>query len=274
MGNPWIAALFALFVWWFSTGAILMAVKRADRVGGNAHLNATLLGLPLLALGWFGLVQSAGNESVSGVYMGFLSALAIWGWVELAFLCGVVTGPNMKPCPEGIPPWERFLRAWGTIAYSEMILLASLISIMAVSWGAANNFGMWTFIILFFARISAKLNVYLGVPNINVEFLPKPMAHLASHFRIGPMNWFFPIGVTLLSLAFACWLERVYAVPAGSGAHVGFALLAALTGLAILEHWVMVLPIPDAKLWRWLVNFSENGLKGPKNSTILREDTR
>jgi putative photosynthetic complex assembly protein 2 len=33
----------------------------------------------------------------------------------------------------------------------------------------------------------------------------------------------------------------------------GFALLAALTILALLEHWFMVLPLPDQKLWRWMI---------------------
>ena len=34
---------------------------------------------------------------------------------------------------------------------------------------------------------------------------------------------------------------------------VGVALLAALTALALLEHWLMVLPLPDEKLWRWMI---------------------
>jgi len=33
---------------------------------------------------------------------------------------------------------------------------------------------------------------------------------------------------------------------------IGWAL-AALTALALLEHWFMVLPLPDAKLWRWML---------------------
>jgi len=37
------------------------------------------------------------------------------------------------------------------------------------------------------------------------------------------------------------------------GEAVGFALLAAITALALLEHWLMVLPLPDAKLWRWML---------------------
>jgi putative photosynthetic complex assembly protein 2 len=34
---------------------------------------------------------------------------------------------------------------------------------------------------------------------------------------------------------------------------VGYALLTALTALAALEHWLMVIPLPDAKLWRWML---------------------
>jgi hypothetical protein len=36
MATPWIAALFALFVWWFSTGAILYVVRRMPKTGRAA----------------------------------------------------------------------------------------------------------------------------------------------------------------------------------------------------------------------------------------------
>ena len=216
-------------------------------------MSTTLLGLPVFLLGWYGLWASADQGGLFAVYAGFLSAIAVWGWIELAFLCGIITGPNMRPCPKGVAPLERFIRAWGTIAYSEIVLFVSMVVIVVICWSAQNVFGMWTFIVLFFARISAKLNVYLGVPNINIEFLPSPMRHLASHFRVGPVNWFFPLGVLALSLALGCWLERAYAQPLGSANAVGFSLLAALTALAIIEHWAMVLPIPDEKLWRWMI---------------------
>jgi hypothetical protein len=42
------------------------------------------------------------------------------------------------------------------------------------------------------------------------------------------------------------------------GEAVGFALIFAITMLAILEHWLMVLPLPDAKLWRWMLPASKN----------------
>jgi hypothetical protein len=34
--------------------------------------------------------------------------------------------------------------------------------------------------------------------------------------------------------------------------------LASLSALALLEHWLMVLPLPDAKLWRWMLPARDN----------------
>lgn len=259
MSSAWVAALVALFVWWFSTGAILLVVRHADRAGRRARMMVTGAALPLLAVGIWGYERSLGGTSTGAAYGAFLSALAIWGWVELAFLTGVISGPNPYPCPKGLPEWERFIRAWGTIAYHEILLTSLLLAMWLYGAGAEHTFGLWTFTILYAARISAKLNLYFGVPKINTEFLPEALAHLASHFRISRLNWVFPISITALSFAAACWLERVHA--AESAAHTaGFGLLFAITALALLEHWLMVLPLPDAKLWRWM-------LPAPKQQT-------
>jgi putative photosynthetic complex assembly protein 2 len=252
MTNPWIASLVALFIWWFSTGAILWRVKRADQGGPDAHLWSVILGLPLLIGGVLGLATSLDASGTRGVYIAFLSALALWGWIELAFLSGIITGPNTRTCPESAQGWDRFLRAVGTIAWHEILLIASLAVLAKASVGAANTIGLWTFAILFFARISAKLNLFFGVPRIHTEFLPKPLAHLASHFRHARMNWVFPISVTALSFAAYCWLERAWTAPSDS-ALIGYILLTVLTLLALLEHWFMVLPLPDQKLWRWML---------------------
>ncbi|MEM6311646.1 MAG: DUF3623 family protein, partial [Pseudomonadota bacterium] len=88
--SSWIAAFIALFVWWFSTGAILMAVKHADRRGHTARTRMTWAGLPLVGIGLVGLWISLGDATISGAYVGFLAALSLWGWIELAFLTGVL----------------------------------------------------------------------------------------------------------------------------------------------------------------------------------------
>ncbi len=262
LNDPWIAALFALFIWWFSTGAILMAVRYADRRGPRAGHLATLCALPLLAAGVAGILYESTpvlsaetgeiEHGANTIYISFLSALAIWGWIEMAFLTGTVTGPNRLKCPENVPEWERFIRAWGTIAYHEMALVAALIGLWFFARESHNIFAFWTFAVLFFARISAKLNLFLGVPKINTEFLPSALSHLPSHFRNARLNWLFPLSITALSFAVACWLERIYSA-SNTADIIGFSLLSAFTALALLEHWFMVLPLPDEKLWRWML---------------------
>ncbi|MEO1027299.1 MAG: DUF3623 family protein, partial [Pseudomonadota bacterium] len=118
--------------------------------------------------------------------------------------------------------------------------------------------------ILYFARISAKLNLFLGVSQVNTEFLPRHLEHLGSHFKIARMNWFFPVSITALTFALACWIERLITAETVSN-QAGFALLAGLTALALLEHWLLILPLPDAKLWRWM-------LPSPSPKTNERED--
>lgn len=247
--SGWIAAIVALVLWWMSTGAILVAVKRADRQGPRAGRLAVLWGVPFLLLGIVGASTATDLPAPLAAYVGFISALCLWGWVELTFLTGCVTGPNRQPARPGRRGWDRFLLAFGTVAWHELLLILTLAALVV----EARNDGvpptaLWTFAVLFAARISAKLNLFLGVPEVNVEFLPRALAHLPSHFRIARANGFFPVSVIALSFAVAAFLERFV-----STGQVDFALLAALSALALIEHWMMVLPVADAKLWRWLL---------------------
>lgn len=249
--------LSALFLWWFSTGAILWVVTRADEDGPDGHIWAALLSLPVVFAGVVGLKMSLIEPGSEGAYIGFVSALAIWGWIELAFLSGFVTGPNRAPCPENAAGLSRFAHAVTAIAYHEGLLVVALVALYVLSIGAENQVAFWTFGVLFAARVSAKLNLFLGVPRIHTDFLPSPLAHLPSYFRVRKLNWMFPISVTLLTFAVACWLERLVAT-----GDVAFALLAGMTALALLEHWLMVLPLPDDKLWRWMLPTPKNAQGG------------
>jgi len=250
--QPWIAALIALFIWWFSTGIIMLAVRRADRRGGAAHGMLVLAGVPLLALGVAGIITSQAGDSFYGIYAGFLGALAVWGWIELAFLAGIITGPERRQCPPGLSGSARFYRAWNTLAHHEMLLTLGLLALVILSSGAENQIALWTYLVLYVARIAAKLNLFFGVPRINTEFIPARLDHLKSYFRRGPVTAAFPLAITFLSFALACFIERMMSA-ATPLEQTQFTLLAALSALALLEHWLMVVPLPDAKLWRWML---------------------
>ena len=245
-----IAIIAAIFLWWFSTGVILLAVRRADQTG--RHLQTVVAGLPLLVVGLWAVGVSLMRADVVGVYLGFLGALAIWGWIELAFLAGVVAGPMRDDCPPGLSGKPRFFRAFATVAHHELLLTLGLLGLVLVSGGVENQMALATYLILYLARIFAKLNLFFGVPRINLEFVPRRLSHLKSYFRRGPVTFAFPLAITALTALLAICTERLWF--AGSDVTiVGYGLLTTLAALALLEHWLMVIPLPDAKLWRWML---------------------
>ncbi|MCC5975104.1 MAG: DUF3623 domain-containing protein [Rubellimicrobium sp.] len=261
MEHPVTLTIVAIFLWWFFTGVILLAVRWADRQGtvqgGGAHGMVVLGGVPFLALGVAGVITSLPGTSVWAVYGGFLGALAIWGWIEMAFLTGIVAGPERRDCPPDLSGRARFWRAWNTVAHHEMALTLGLLAIVMMASGAVNQVALWTYLVLYVARVSAKLNLFFGVPRINLEFIPARLAHLKGYFRQGPATPFFALSITLLTFATGCFIERLIA--AGTAVDVAaFTLLAALSALALLEHWLMVVPLPDAKLWRWMLPEAPN----------------
>jgi putative photosynthetic complex assembly protein 2 len=70
------------------------------------------------------------------------------------------------------------------------------------------------------------------------------------------------LSAAALSFGVGCWIERAHSASAGSGAETGFTLLAALTALALMEHWFMMLPVRDTALWGLDLNKTRDGGRG------------
>ena len=145
--------------------------------------------------------------------------------------------------------------------------------LLIVSWGQPNKLGVWTFLVLFGMRLSAKLNVFLGVPNLSEEFLPQHLGFLKSYFGRKPMNGLFPVSITLSTLCAAYVFHLAVAPDAGAFAASGYTLLGALIALGTLEHWLLVLPLPDAALWRWALRKPDGGAEGVLSPAGLRPGT-
>jgi hypothetical protein len=80
--------------------------------------------------------------------------------------------------------------------------------------------------------------------------------YLASYFRRGPVSPFFFVSV---GLACGTWLWLIWEVQTGLVAlSTGWVLLAALLGLAIVEHVLMAFPVPLQKLWGWAMSRPAN----------------
>jgi putative photosynthetic complex assembly protein 2 len=239
--------LFTLFLWWFSTGAILYLDGLPRRTFRWSIAGASAV---LLAALWL-LHATADDNSAFGVYGAFTAAILVWGWVEISFLTGFITGPRTTACPPGTRGWRRAAFAFETILYHEYALLVGAIVIAALTFGGSNQLGLWTFVILWLARLSTKLNLFLGVRNLSEEFLPDHLRYLQTYFTRRPMNLLFPVSLLLSVLgAVSLWQQALGAMgPAGAAAAPSF--LATLATLAVLEHLFLVLPVNFQALWEW-----------------------
>ena len=267
-------ALFALLLWWWSTGAILWLVGTPRRRHRWVMSGATLL----LPISLWGLFASASHVGVLGVYLAFASAIAVWAWHEMTFLFGYVTGPNTKPCAPGAKGLRRLLSASGTVIYHELALALTAGLLVWLLWGAPNQVGAWTFLVLWVMRLSAKLNVYFGVPNMTEEFLQPHLDYLTSYFHKGPVTPLFAIAVSggTVGVALMFWRALDPATPLPETA--GLVMVGTLLLLAVIEHWFLVLPLRDAALWRWALREAAPGLLsdgvGSSETAPLRLETQ
>lgn len=242
-----LPASFALFIWWFSTGLIIFLDGLPARTFKWSMLGATAV----LGGAFVGLAVTAGEASVGGAYWAFTWGLLAWGWQEISFYMGFVTGPRRAPCAEGCSGWRHFGHAIQTSLYHELAIIAAAAAVVALTWKEPNQVGTWTFLILWWMHQSAKLNVFLGVRNLNEEFLPDHLRFLRNFLRKKPMNLLFPVSVTVSTIVAVILTGKAAAPAASPFQAVGFTFLAMMMVLAILEHWFLVLPLPAAALWKW-----------------------
>ena len=257
-------ALFALFIWWFSTGIIMYLDGLPKRTFRWSMLGATVI----LGICLWGLADTANDTSMRGAYLAFTFGLLAYGWQEMSFFMGYVTGPRRAPCPEGSSGWRRFGHAVQTCLWHELAILIAAVAIVWLTWGGANQIGAWTFLILWGMKLSAKLNVFLGVRNLNEEFLPEHLSFLKSYLTEKPMNLLFPVSITISTVIAVILGQKALASDASSFEAAGYTVLTVLMALAILEHWLLVLPLPAAALWSW----SLASRKSNQNSKAERQD--
>jgi putative photosynthetic complex assembly protein 2 len=205
----------------------------------------------LLAVSMHGLAISSAMTDVTGAYLAFTCAVMIWGWQEMAFLMGFVTGPRKHGCEAGCRGWHHFLHAIAAILYHELAILAAAAMVVALTWDQPNQVGTWTFMILWGMRQSAKLNLHFGVPNLNAELLPVHLQFLRAYLNRRPMNLLFPVSIVVSTAIAVLMIEAAVAAGVSAFGAAGLTLTATMLVLAILEHWFLVLPLPVNALWSW-----------------------
>lgn len=238
--------LFALAVWWSAT-AVVMFLDGLPR----ATFRWTLLGTTVLqVVALYGLWATRDDSSVVGAYVAFTCAVLTWGWQEVFFLTGAITGSRRHACAADCSGWRHFRHGIQAISHHEISLLVAGAVLVAICWNAPNSIGLWTYLVLWGMRQSAKLNLFLGVRNLGIEFLPQHLRYLQSFFRRRGMNALFPWSMLACTVLVALLARQTLHPAATDFEAAGFALLTAIALLGLLEHVMLMLPIPADALWR------------------------
>ena len=242
-----LPVLYALFLWWFSTGTIFYLDARPARSFRWSMAGATVL----LVAAIVGVSLTGADRSTSGAYLAFTCGLVAWGWLEMGYYLGFMVGPRRQASSDSTRGWRLLGEAIATTLYHEIAAVALMAVIGAMIWGMPNTIAFWTFFILWLMQLSAKFNVFLGVPNLGEAVLPAHLAFLRRYMHRKPMNVFFPLAVTTSLIATTLLANAALSDGASAAEAVGLTLLATLMALAVLEHWCLVVPVPVEALWRW-----------------------
>jgi putative photosynthetic complex assembly protein 2 len=237
--------LFALFVWWFGTGVVMLLDGLPRDTFRWSLAISTLIALGALVC----IGRSAHYTGVAGAYAAFFCAVLVWGWHELAFLTGWLTGPRQRACSAPAHGPTRFREAVQAILWHELAIVAMGALIVALTWDGPNQVAAWTFALLWTMRLSAKFNLFLGVRNRGEEFLPPHLMYLGSYFKQRKINALLPLSL-LVGGAVAAMLIAA-ALGASGAARAGLLLVTSMLVLALVEHLLMVVPLQSTWLWRW-----------------------
>lgn len=241
-----LPALCAVLLWWLTTG-VLLYLDRLPRWTFPISLSAGTL---VLIAALYGVSVSSADTGVSSAYIAFFCGVLVWGWLEMSFLMGFITGSRRYACGPRCTGWRHLGHAVEAIIYHELAIIMAAAMLLWLTYGQPNQFALWTFVALWAMRLSAKLNLFLGVPNLGEQLLPEHLKYLSAYFKRRAMNYLFPVSISLGVLA--CTLAIQHTLNAADAFNAaGFGLLSTLLILGVLEHWFLVLPLPTDALWKW-----------------------
>jgi putative photosynthetic complex assembly protein 2 len=238
-----VPLLSVIAIWWIGTGIVLYLQQRLE--GSRVTLGVALVGLALASFA--GMSLNANGLSSAESYIGFTSAVVLWGCIELSYYTGLIAGTHRLPCPVNCSTAERFKLALQASLWHELSILFAGILLTLLLWNSVNPVGIYTFMVLWLMRWSAKLNLFFGVPNFSTEWFPERLSYVHTYIKRGPVTLFYFMSVACASVM--AWQLIDHALTQPSQLSLVTGLPGALLILAILEHVFMALPIADTELW-------------------------
>ncbi len=236
--------IYALALWWASTAIIIVLYRLARWTYRFSFAGATVIGLASL----YGVWVVRDDTGMFGAYVAFTCGTLVWGWQLTGFYMGFVTGPRQEPVAYHPSDLVRFAQAVHASLHHELAALAGAGVMAAISWGAMNQLGVWTYLLLWLMHLAAKVNIFLGVRNFHAGLLPDHLHYLGAFFRFRPMNLFFPLSVTGAVVAAALFGRWALHPAASEFEAVAGTFLGFLTILGLLEIWLLMIP-PAGTPW-------------------------
>ena len=264
------AAAYTVFVWWFCTGVIFFLDGLPKRTYWVSIGAATFIAVCAI----IGVIASSRVDSATNAYVAFTCAVLIWGWQEMLFLMGVLAGPSKAPLPQGVSESTRFKLATRSVIHHELALLGVGILLLLVTWRSPNQVGGATYMVLWLMRLSAKLNLFVGVRNTYAHLLPAHIAYLGSYFRQRTTVSKFFVGSTSFAALLTTVLWLLVAFESSLLlSQTGATLLASLMTLAVIEHFFLVLPLPMERLWSAALSSRDCGKSKPASEATANITT-
>jgi putative photosynthetic complex assembly protein 2 len=240
--------IYAMFIWWFTTGLIIVVYGRSDHLQRLGFLGATLA----LLVAFMGLLAVRDMTSVRAAYVSVTCGIVIWGWQVAGYYMGFITGiahdDDLLYRERSLP--RRFVLALRSSIYHELMAVGFIILLLAATWQSPNQWGVWMYIALWTMHVSAKLNVFFGVRNFRIDFLPRHLHHLEQLAAKRKTNVFFPFAVVFSTSVVGMLIYQAIVPTATATETAGLLLISTMVTLGIVEHWLLVLPLP-AILWGW-----------------------
>ncbi len=232
------AIAFVILMWGFSTGVIFYLDSLPIHTFSWSMAGATLV---LFSCG-YAIWDLRDSFSTWAIATSFAAGLLAWGWTEMALYMGYVTGPRKSLCVDGCSGVKHFGHAVAANLWHEIIVIIFAIAI----WATSNQAATWCFVMLWLMHLSARLNVFLGVRNVSADFVPDHMEVLKGFLRQRNMNPLFPVSCVVLAglIYYLLSLPQTFEIT----------MATTLVAIGLLEHILLMLPLPTEKLWTWALS--------------------
>jgi putative photosynthetic complex assembly protein 2 len=232
------AIAFVIVLWGVSTGIIFYLDSLSLRTFPWSMAGATFV----LAACGFAIWHLRDASSTLALAVSFAAGLLAWGWTEMSLYMGYVTGPRKIRCADGCSGINHFGHAVNANLWHEIVVISFAVAILL----SANQTATWCFVMLWLMHLSARLNVFLGARNVSVDFVPDHMDVLKGFLRKRHMNALFPFSCIALGALtiYLAMLPQTFAVT----------MATTLAAIGLLEHILLMLPLPTEKLWTWTLS--------------------